>query len=289
MRAAREEPRGNWYLLTGLIIGVAAGLLFSLVFFPLRYSDTEPSALSEAYKSEYRKLIALAFQANGNIPRARDRLALLHDDNAPSALAAQAQRIVAEGGSPDEARSLASLAAALTSGLALTPNSAEPAGGLTATLPEVSQEAAAGTGTPLPGAAIQTATPIRPTSTPRPTFTPHPSATPPRVLNAPFKLVKKSEVCDASLPAGSVAIQVNDRDGNPLPGVPILVTWGEGLSSTFYTGLAPDVNPGYADFQMDPNVTYALKVGEASDPVTNLGAPACAGGAWKFEFQEGGS
>jgi hypothetical protein len=95
-------------------------------------------------------------------------------------------------------------------------------------------------------------------------------------------------VCDASLPAGLVAIQVNDRDGNPLPGVPILVTWGEGQSSTFYTGLAPDVNPGYADFQMDADVTYALKVGEASDPVTNLGAPACAGGAWRFEFQEGG-
>ena len=60
----REEPRGNWYLLTGLIIGLAAGLLYSLVFFPLRYSDTEPSALSEAHKSEYRKLIALAAGAS---------------------------------------------------------------------------------------------------------------------------------------------------------------------------------------------------------------------------------
>ena len=42
-----EEPRGNWYLLTGLILGLAAGLALSLYFFPVRYSDSEPSALRD--------------------------------------------------------------------------------------------------------------------------------------------------------------------------------------------------------------------------------------------------
>ena len=39
-----NEQRGNWYLLTGVLIGVAGGLLVG--WFPVRYTDTEPSALS---------------------------------------------------------------------------------------------------------------------------------------------------------------------------------------------------------------------------------------------------
>lgn len=290
----REERRGHWYLLTGALIGLAAGLLISLVLSPLSYTDSDPSALREVSKNEMRQLIALAYQANGNLPRAQSRLSLLQDADPNRELAAQAQRILGEGGSPDEARALAALAAAL-SGSAQPEPGAQAEADLTTTPPDGAQptappsegETPPAVGTEIAGEAVQTATPPRPTSTPRPTFTPRPTSTPPRVLDAPFSLTNQVQICDGSLPAGRLAVQVSGRDGQPLAGVPVQVTWGDGQSSTFYTGLAPEISPGYADFQMQPGVTYTLKVGEASEAVTDLSVPSCGGG-WQVEFQEGG-
>ena len=37
-----NESRGNLYLLTGLVIGLAAGLLFAWVISPVKYVDIEP-------------------------------------------------------------------------------------------------------------------------------------------------------------------------------------------------------------------------------------------------------
>jgi len=286
---SRSSEGSSWYLLTGLLIGLAAGLLVSLVISPVRYQDTDPAVLADVYKGDFRQLVALAYRADGNLPRARDRLALLKDADPNRELAAQAQRLLGEGGSPDDARALAALAASL-SGVA------EP--GPLPTQDQVSSEQpnpttgsgdqpTAPVGTPLANAGVQTATPPRPTATLRPTFTPRPSATPPRVLDAPFTLTNQVQVCDGSLPSGRLAVLVTGRDGQPLAGVPITVTWGEGQSSTFYTGLAPEVSPGYADFQMAPGVTYTLKVGEASEALNDLSVPSCGGG-WRVEFKEGG-
>ncbi len=283
-----EERRGHWYLLTGLLIGLAAGLLISLVISPLRYADSDPSALNEVAKNQFRQLVALAFQANGNIPRAQGRLSLLRDADPNRELAAQAQRILGEGGSPDEARALAALASALSGSQSAGP--VQPSGANatpTAGADPGQPTAPAITLTLVTGEAIQTATPPRPTATPRPTFTPRPTATPPRVLDAPFTLTNQVQICDGSLPAGRLAVLVTGKDGQPLAGVPVLVTWGEGQTSTFYTGLAPEISPGYADFQMQPGITYTLKVGEASEAVTGLEVPSCGGG-WRVEFTEGG-
>lgn len=281
-----DEPRGHWYLLTGWVLGLAVGLLVSLVLSPVRYIDAEPAALAERYKNEFRQWVALAYQANGNLPRAHDRLNLLQDADPRQALAAQAQRVLGEGGSPDDARALAALAAVL-GGMEQVAAST-PAGGNQPTLPPQSEtELPPAEATRLAEAAVQTPTPPLPTPTPRATFTPRPSATPPRVLDAPFVLTNRQEVCDGSLPGGRLVVLVTGRDGNPLAGVPVLVLWGEGKSSLFYTGLAPEISPGYADFQMEAGVSYTLRVGEASEAVGGLSLPAC-GGAWRVEFTEGG-
>ena len=58
-------------------------------------------------------LVALAYSDNDDINRASSRLALLKEDNPASALAALAQQKLAHGGSPDQARALADLSAAL--------------------------------------------------------------------------------------------------------------------------------------------------------------------------------
>jgi len=119
-----------------------------------------------------------------------------------------------------------------------------------------------------------------------PTFTPRPTATPLRVLDAPFIVMSKKEVCDRTVQPGLLQILVTDADGQPLPGVKIQVTWREG-ENFFYTGLAPDISPGYADFMMQEGFTYSLRVGEASETTKDLDIPACGGG-WVIEVQEGG-
>ncbi len=104
-----EEKRHHWYLLTGLIIGIAAGLIITWLLFPVVYQDTLPASLSPAYKEIYRSTIAQVYASTGNLERAVSRLALLEDEDVIYALGAQAQRVLADG-QEKEARALALLA-----------------------------------------------------------------------------------------------------------------------------------------------------------------------------------
>jgi hypothetical protein len=73
------EQRGPWYLLTGLAIGLALGLVYAWWINPVAYVNTAPASLRPDSKEAYRSLIAAAFGANGNLERARVRLSLLKD------------------------------------------------------------------------------------------------------------------------------------------------------------------------------------------------------------------
>ncbi|MBE0697270.1 MAG: hypothetical protein IH586_10135, partial [Anaerolineaceae bacterium] len=106
-----NEQRGNLYLLTGLVIGLAVGLLFAWVISPVKYVDTEPGSLAPGVKDEYRQVIALAYQANHDLSRAQQRIALIDPGSNFQVLAAQAQRMLAEDTTSQEARALAMLAA----------------------------------------------------------------------------------------------------------------------------------------------------------------------------------
>jgi hypothetical protein len=113
-----EEPptrRGSWYLLTGLVIGVVAGLIFAWLVYPVSYGYSDPSTLKENYKESYRLIIAQVFAATGDIDRAALRLDLLGDENITYKLGAQAQRALANGQQGD-AQALALLASALQLG-----------------------------------------------------------------------------------------------------------------------------------------------------------------------------
>ena len=48
-----------------------------------------------------------------------------------------------------------------------------------------------------------------------------------------------------------------------------------GGSETFYTGLYPEINDGYANYEMTPGMEYALRVGEAGQLVSGLKIPSC--------------
>jgi uncharacterized membrane protein YccC len=108
-----EDERGNWYLLTGVVLGIILGILFAWVISPVKYVDTAPESLKDEFKDQYRVLIASAYVANGDLVRAKARLALLDEADIYLVVAEQAQQMLAEGGSVEEAQALGRLALAL--------------------------------------------------------------------------------------------------------------------------------------------------------------------------------
>lgn len=138
----QNPKRGGWYLLTGLILGLIIGLVFSLVLFPAVYRTTDPSNLAENPKATYRLTIAQVYAVTSDFDRARERLSLLNDENPVFTLGSQAQRALAAG-LTEEARSLALLASALSTGLTpqaspVTPTFTPPVDVIpTQTLPEL--------------------------------------------------------------------------------------------------------------------------------------------------------
>ncbi len=274
MRASEE--RGPWYLLTGVIIGIVLGVLYTRYIQPVQYVDTSPALLRSDFKDQYRVLISTAYTANGDLRRAKARLGLLKDPDIFRALSEQAQRTLAENGSSVEARSLGLLAIAL--------GQAPPG-------PALSVTQAAQT----PTSAPSIATPAELTaSTSVSTDTTALTVTVPKEIPAspegPYTLLKKERVCDQNLPAPMIQIQVTNQSNQPVSGVLLIITGTDG-QERFYTGLKPEQGLGYADYTLDPAVVYSLQVGEGGEPVTDLSAAECQAadgarfwGAWSLTF-----
>ena len=313
-----RQNRGPWYLFTGLLIGLAFGLGYAWLFQPIQYVDAAPNALAAEAKDRYRALIAMAFQADGNLGRARQRLALLNDSSPAEALASQAQRSGSAEGA--EGRSaLVTLAGAYyprtPEGYPRTPeDSSKSAPTITPILiPSTDLAVREPTGVLSPTAtldpalAIRTATlaPQRATSlssavptftltitlTPATSVTPRPTLQPSPTLGAPFALKDKQKVCDPALP-GQLQIEVLNSSSQPVSGVQIQVTWPPNNRDKFYTGLMLDFGPGYADFQMEPKVSYSVQAGENGTEVSGLSTQECRApdasgsfqGGWKIRF-----
>ena len=109
VKTLRETKRGHWYLLSGLVLGIAAGLIFTWLLFPVVYEDTSPGTLAEGYKEIYRRTIAEVYLVTGDLDRAISRLNVLENDDIVFALGSQAQRALADG-RDTEAQALAVLA-----------------------------------------------------------------------------------------------------------------------------------------------------------------------------------
>jgi len=307
-----REERGSWYLLTGLVIGVVLGLIYAWVISPIEYVDTTPNSLRPDYLDHYRLTIALAFQSTGDLARAQARLDLLGDEDSALALAEQAQRHRGEGGTAEEAQALANLAAFL--GQAPQPFTASPEPTDTqspptetptqTSSPTVTDTAtleftATATQTITPTATITptigpTSTPTRtplPTATPEPTRTALPTRTATPTLSPPFVLDKQIQVCNPNLNEPQIQIFVNNGAGLGIPGVQITITWDDGQESIF-TGLKPEIDLGYADFVMTPEIVYTLQVSGGGQIIPDIFAPECEDegsgrywGSWRLIFK----
>ncbi|HEX2997285.1 MAG TPA: hypothetical protein VHP14_20855 [Anaerolineales bacterium] len=284
-----------WDIGLALFVGLGLGLGYSWAISPARVVDAQPASLRFDFKDQYRSVVAAAYEATGNLPRAQARLSLLGDADPVEALNAQAQHMLASGASGEQlgrADQVALLARALsdehdsvpltTPTIGFTENSNEPA---EVTLPAPASEAPS----------LLTETPeiveIEPTSTlgaptPRPTRTTIPT------LGAPFTLTGQETLCDSNLPDGLLQVFVLNRNRRQLAGVEITLTW-DGGKEQFFTGLKPELGNGYADYIMTPDVTYTIQLVRGSDIALGIVAPTCQApsgetffGGIKLTFQQ---
>jgi len=280
-RRSRRRPSlnlgGNLYMLTGLLVGIGLGLLYSWILSPVEYVDTAPISLRADFKDQYRAAIASSYLATGDLARSQARLALLGDPDPLQALSAQAQSAWGAGDPYGSAYALAYLAQALgqppeTPLPSLTPVFHSP----TATMPSPTA------GPPTVTSPVKT--PVRP-ATAAPTLfqspTPRPSRTPTPTAGAPLQLASQETVCDPALAEGLLQVEVLDAAGQPVAGAGIVINWPDG-ESRFFTGLKPELGDGYADFLMTPNVAYSLQVTGAGVLVTGLSVPDCQGEGGDF-------
>jgi hypothetical protein len=183
-----------WEAILALLLGLALGLGYTWNLSPVQVVDAVPSALRADFKDQYRAVIAAAYSANGNLPRAESRLALLGDADGYAALSAQAQRALASGDAL-QSYQLAQLASAVE-GLAPTAKPSTP----TSFVAQASSPVAE---TVIPSILPNTSTPFD-FETPLPEYTPTPRATrtPIPPPGAPFELLEQETVCDESLAEG---------------------------------------------------------------------------------------
>lgn len=259
---------GLWWLwlLVGIVAGVVSGLVYAWQIDPRVVTDVRPAQLSKADTLRYLVVLSLTWAKDRQVIDAAQRLLALDLDWQDLAEAACEQ---------------------VQSGYASTNT------GLIAIRSMVELAASQGaTSCASDLLLVATATPITPTPelpTATPTLIPPPSKTPtpdlPTPTNEPvseqptptpagaFVLVDIASFCDARLP-GVIEVIVREVGGAGLPGVRIEATWNDGRD-TFYTGLKPERDPGYADFVMTPGQSYQIQLPGLGERSRRLEANEC--------------
>ena len=103
-------------------------------------------------------------------------------------------------------------------------------------------------------------------------------------------------VCDNTY-GGLLRIYVRDRLGVGVPGAEIRVSWPGGQDK-FFTGFKPEIDPGYADFQLEPNELYRVELIalEITGPIPEVNIdpdalcpdlPVGIDPSWQLVFQQG--
>jgi hypothetical protein len=259
---------GYLFVVTALIIGLSLGLLISLVISPVNYQNVPPSMLRPADKDLYRAMIALSFNARGDMGRAQARLDLLEDDNPQVGLAAQAQQSIAQGKPAEEARSLALLAAALGG------STGSPTGGSTNGNLGVEPVLTVPPSTPHTEP-VEVLTPTLDIPVTRPTNPPLPPAPMPSPTPGEAYVLKDrtNNICDVEF-SQILQVYVIDKAGKSVPGAEVIVSWSDG-EDHFFTGMKPAIDVGYADFKMDVGVPYNVRMANGGQTSTNITAPNC--------------
>jgi len=245
----------------GVILGLALGLVYAWLIDPVELYNTTPGLLRSDYRHDWIRLAALGYLADGDLERAQSRLERLPREDVRVALAALIESYAAQGQPAERMRALSHLASQYgvhTPAMVIYMNTPAPS------------PTAAPSPTVLP---TPTAPPPTPTATPTPFVSPLP-------VILPYRVVTQTQVCTETVPRLQVWVRAapeeDEEGGSPLPGVILWLTWPGGADRAV-TGLRPAVDPGYADFTLEPGVPYALSIGEPNAPLfSGLIAQPCS-------------
>ncbi|MBN1922599.1 MAG: hypothetical protein JW892_15225 [Anaerolineae bacterium] len=268
--------RGWVWLLTGLVGGLIAGLVYTWVLKPVAFYDTYPPLMREDFRADWVRMTGLAYGNEGDLTRAHLRLKDLPPDEIQSALTQALDSAVASGRPLPVLQRLATLAQAYGANNA-------------AIRIYASDEVLLFTPTPTPVAITPTATAtaiqptLTPTKAPTPEPVPHVILPTPTPLPPPYTISQTVKSC---LPEPRIAISLTEsvtvtlrgrerQQINGLPGREIWLLWTGGADHAF-TGLRPAQGSGYADFHVEPEQLYNLYIEMPTGaPVTTLKIEAC--------------
>ena len=99
-------------------------------------------------------------------------------------------------------------------------------------------------------------------------------------------------VCNTNQLTPLIQVEVRDAAGQPVPSIEVFVTWPAG-EDHFFTGLHPEINLGYGDFSMTPDVVYSIHLSSGGQAVSDLVASECVAddgsrywGSWYLVFAQ---
>jgi hypothetical protein len=251
--------------------GLAGGLVYTWVLAPVEAYESPPNSLHIEDKFTYLAIIGDLYACEQDLELAEARLASLDIESDGAVLVGLIEQYLDSGGRPEDVRNLAHLAEALgASGGVLL---------VFAPVPTLSPSP--------PPALVPTSQAGAPSDAP-----PTPAATPTPIPT--FRLQEQTTLCAEPGQAGQIAVWVQDAEGNGLAATEIVVSWATG-QDRFFTGLRPEKGPGYADFEMRPQVEYEVTLadrkGDVAQGLTSDLAPGtCPAGtlalSWQLIFQQ---
>jgi hypothetical protein len=269
-----QRPRSpvSWFgVILGLALGIGGGLFYTWILNPVIEFDTQPWQLDAEARQQYIVATMLDFNHTGDLARTMERLTALRPQQDPIQEVADIACALSTSAYVNNSSGLRAVRAMMRfyqlqnrTGCAdqiVLPDSIQPTPVVLIQLPTPT----------LTPPATKTATPeaiVRETPTPGLFIVP---TTPPQ---SDYEIANIPTFCSQER-AGLIEVNVVDFNGQGIPGQRVRVRW-DGGESTFATGLKPERDPGYADFQMESGISYIVDMPGLSDPSQPLTATSCA-------------
>lgn len=249
-----------------IAIGTGLGLAYAWLISPVKFTDASPAQTITEYRRVWLIMSAEAYAQDGNWARTQERIASLLDPNVPQTITQLFDQYNAQGPNP-VAHALALLGDRY--------NVRTAAMLVYLTTPIVTPPAPVPTPTPAP----------RPNISPTPTPTLEPIVTTPTPTLIPiYQVINSTSVCQPPSIKPQIQVTIQDANGLGVPGKDVWIIWDAG-ADRFVTGLKPEIDPGYGDFDMSIDQTYSVAIDKPTTIViTGLRAAECAQGRLTWQL-----
>ncbi len=274
-RYNRPRRAFSWLgVILGLTLGMAGGFYWAWEVSPIVEYDTEPWQLNPQDRAAFVVAIMLRYDADGDVGAAVQSLIDLRLQDDPIQAVADTACQLATTGYINSATGLRAIRAMMNfyqaqARIGCADDLIQSASIVPTQIVEI---AVATTTATLPPPDTKTPTPGTASDT---TATPNRLIVPTSAPQSDFIFVNATTFCE-SANSGVIQVFIYEIDGvSGIPGQVIRARW-ENQENTFFTGLKPERGIGYADFDMQPDVSYLLDLPGASDPIPqSLVAVSC--------------